>query len=149
MNRLLSSALIILGACVAMDKMETQDVILLSASIQSLGEPREMPSQGNEVNIGALFKVQLEDITPLIGQLASNSVEVDLAMASAPKEYRNREMYVLLARARDGNLMSLTWDYVRSGLCIPKEMAKAYSIEDALVRLRQAGAVNWKPSCDW
>lgn len=105
-------------------------------NIESLGEPREIPSQGDELNIGALFKAKLENARPLIGQLGSPSVEVDLAMTSAPREYRNREMYILLTKSPDGHLQSLTWDYVKNGLCIPREVAKTYSIEDALMRLR-------------
>lgn len=149
MTRLLLIATTMLGSCVTMDNAKSQDVILLKANIESLGEPREIPSQGNEVNIGAVFKARLDKIMPLIGQLRSSSVEVDLAMASSPKNYQNRETYVLLRKEADGNFRALAWDYVEGGLCIPRDMAKAYSIEDDLTQLRQSGGVKWKPGCDW
>ena len=149
MMRILLPATILLGACVTMDNTKVQDVVLLTGSVKSIQYDREASTDGDEVIVGAWFKAQLDGVKPLIGQLEASSVEVDLTMTSAPREYRNREMYVLLKGTPDGKLQALTWDYVEGGLCIPREMAKAYLIEDDLKRLRQSNAVKWDSGCDW
>ncbi len=149
MMRILLPATMLLGACVTMDNAKTNDVILLTGSVESIQYDREIVPKGDEVIIGSWDRVRLNDIKPLIGHFAHRSADVELIMTSAPREYRNREMYVLLKGTPDGKLQALTWDYVEGGLCIPRDMAKAYLIEDDLKRLRQSNAVKWDPGCDW
>ncbi len=141
----------ILGTCLPIDKAQPQDLVLLSGNVQSIKYDREIVPQGEDVIVGALFKVRLSDLKPLIGHPVSPSMEVELAMASMPARnvYRGRGLYVVLKTALNGRFQTLGWDYADSGLCIPKDVAKTYLIEDDLMRLRQAGAVNWKSDCKW
>ena len=134
-----------------MDKVESNDIVLITGKIKSIRYDREIMSQGNEVNIGGWNKVQLEDINPLIGKYTTSSDEIELKMTSTPTRdaYLNREIYALLRERSDGTFQALVWDYEDSGLCVPNDVAKAYAVEDDLMRLRHASEVNWKSSCGW
>jgi hypothetical protein len=141
--------MILLGACVTMKNAEVPDVVLLRAKIESLGEVREIPSQGDEVYIGAWVSIRLSSVKPLIGQFGLSHAEVELEMTSMPRADELKDVYVLGRKLPDGSLEALQWNYVTSGLCIQRETAKVYHIEDDLMRLRQIGSVNWNSDCDW
>ena len=142
-------SLSLLGACATVDNLEGQDLVLLRGEIESVEEVRELPSQANEVNIGAQVRVRLGVTEQLIGRLDSSHAYVDLTMASVPQAGGLRDIYVLGNRRSDGSLQALQWNYQSSGLCIPHDMARANSIEDDIMALRRAGRVEWNPDCAW
>jgi hypothetical protein len=132
-----------------MGNAKGRDVVLLRAKIESIDEMRDILSKDGEVNIGSQVKVRLGSIEPLIGNIASTGVEVDLTMAAIPRADKLKDVYVLGKRLLDGSLQALRWDYSSTGLCVGHDMAKAYLIEDDLMLLRRSGEVNWNPDCDW
>ncbi|MDQ2798955.1 MAG: hypothetical protein M3Y13_04850 [Armatimonadota bacterium] len=151
MRWILCSAIYMLISCVAPENAHSQGVVLLNGKIKSINYSREIIPQGYDVIIGSWENVRLDNIKSLIGNYASRSAEVELKMTSMPtrKAYRDRKMYVLLKKKTNGKLQAITWDYVDSGLCIPREMAKSYLLEGELKRLRQSNAVKWDSGCDW
>ena len=151
MRWILCSTICMLISCVSPGNAYPQGLILLSGKIKSINYSREIIPQGNDVVIGSWENVQFDNIKSLIGGYTSRSAEVELKMTSVPtrKAYYNRKTYVLLQRASNGKLQALIWDYVDGGLCIPRDMAKAYLIEDDIKNLRQSNVVKWNSDCDW
>jgi hypothetical protein len=149
MRRLLVFGAVFLGACATMNNTKAQEVLLLKGKMESFGEVRDLPSHGDEVVVGALVNVQLGSVESLIGELGASHANVELPMAAMPKAGELKDVYVLGRKLPDGSLQTLRWDYAIKGLCVQHGIAKTYSIEDDLMRLRRTGGVNWNPDCDW
>ena len=139
----------LLGACATVNNLDSQDLVLFRGEIESFGEIRELPSQGDEVIMGVQARARLDVTERLIGRLNSSHPYVDLIMTSIPQAGRLRDIYVLGRRREDGSIQALRWDYHSSGLCIPRDEAVANSIEDDIMTLRRAGRIEWDPDCGW
>ena len=84
MRQILLPAMLILEACVAMDKAKSQELVLLSGNVEYIKYDREIVPQGDDVIIGGWFKARLDGLKPLIGHFAAHSAEVDLHMIGTP-----------------------------------------------------------------
>jgi hypothetical protein len=125
------------------------NVVLVRAKMESFKAVAEAARPSGEVDLGALFKVRLGIIEPLIGQLGAAQTEAELKIASLPRTDELKDVYVLGEKLPDGKFQALQWSYVTSGLCIRHDLAKAYSIEDDLQKLRTDRRITWDADCDW
>ena len=145
MIRLMMVGFILLGACAAMNRSDTQDIALIEARIDSIED-----IQGNEeIDLSMWVKLKLVEVKSLIGDVGANRIEVELKIGGQPNLDKINGIYVLGKKQPDGTFQVLDWDYAFRGLCVDHDLARTYQLEDAIQKLKREGKVKWNPACNW
>ena len=132
-----------------MDGNPVNDIVLLRAKIASIREAQDRRQEPGQVDLGAWFRVELNIVEPLIGNVGSSHAEVELKMAAIPRAETLKDVYVLGRKLPDGRIQAIQWSYASSGLCIQHDLAKTYLIDGEVHSLRQQGRIKWNAQCDW
>lgn len=149
MRYFILSGCVMLGACSTMNYADAPSVVLFRATMASVSELPEHLDNSDPSDVGVWFGVKLNIIDCLIDRFDANFVDVDLKMSSMPKADVLKDIYVFGEKQPDGTIRALRWDYVVGGLCIQRDMAKAYGVEGRIINLRKSGMLKWNSDCAW
>src|ERR1017187_2244162 len=140
--------LILLTGCATTPRIGNSAVVLVKATIESIGEAISVGTSGRDaVDIGVPFQVRIGSVRPFIGHLSQRTV--NLKMVSLPRIRKPPEIFILGVEMTDGTVSVLYLEYAVNGLCIGRDLSKTLAIEDDVRRIVKARKVAWNDNCNW
>jgi hypothetical protein len=139
----------LLFGCETLPNYNRSSLVLVSAKIIDLSYVRQLQQLDNEFIIGAAWQARLGSVTTLMGREHSLNPTIELVMTSRPSSDELLHIYVLGERLSNGELKVIHWDYIKSGLCVPLEVATKYNLVSSIEKLREKREVSWSSACGW